>query len=159
MGQQPSTCRRTADGALAILWVFLAQFLMMGLDVALSSSPFPFPSAILAMFLVFTILLAVGYAWEGMPGFYDKFLRGPVRARHPLSCQHGSFLFSKSTDTVRLKADLVNRHMSIGFSVPIVLLCRLPTAPPRTIGLIMACFGRRTAGGQTGISGCADSQQ
>lgn len=141
MERQPSPRKRIADGSLAILWVILAQFLMMGLDVTMSSSPFPFPSAILAMFLVFSVLLAVGYIWDGLAGFYDKFLRGPVSP--PPNLVHlllSRGRFSQYTDREHLKADLVNRHMSIGFSVPIVLLCRLPTAAPRTIGLIIACF-------------------
>lgn len=89
MAEQLSHRKRMTNGALAILWVILAQFLMTGLDAAMSSSSFPFPSAILAMFLVFFVFLAVGYVWEGLPGFYDKFLRGPVSLPRPISSAFG----------------------------------------------------------------------
>lgn len=84
MVQQPSPWKRTANGALAILWVFLSQFLMMGLEEATSTSPFPIPAAILAMFLVFSVLSVVGYVWDGLSAFYDNHLRGPVSPAPPL---------------------------------------------------------------------------
>ncbi|KAL1869203.1 hypothetical protein VTK73DRAFT_3204 [Phialemonium thermophilum] len=116
--------KRVADGALAILWVVMAQFLLMGFEKALVQSPVAFPPTIPAMVTVFLVLLGLGSAWEGLPTFYDRQLRGP-----PMKLADGKF-----------QANLVNRHMSIGFAVPIVLLRRLPLASSRTIGLIISAF-------------------
>lgn len=37
----------------------------------------------------------------------------------------------------------MNRHMSIGFTIPIVMLCRGPVADARDIGMIVIGFGKR----------------
>ncbi|KAK0630958.1 hypothetical protein B0T17DRAFT_490430 [Bombardia bombarda] len=41
---------------------------------------------------------------------------------------------------LRCAADLLNRHMSIGFTIPFVMVCRSQVADSRTIGLIIVCF-------------------
>lgn len=40
------------------------------------------------------------------------------------------------------QADLLNRHMSVGFTIPFIMICRSPLPDARTIGLIIACFGK-----------------
>ena len=56
----------------------LAQLLMVGLELALEQSAFPFPSSILAMFLLFMFVLALGSIWGGFEDFYVNHLRQPV---------------------------------------------------------------------------------
>ncbi|KAH8902488.1 hypothetical protein BR93DRAFT_886957 [Coniochaeta sp. PMI_546] len=105
---------RIVLGLKAIALGLVAQLLMFGLEMATELSPFPFPSSILAMFLLFVLLLLLGCCWDGLEDFYAKHLRQPT--------------------------NLVNRHMSIGFSIPIVMLARSPVASGDTIARIIACF-------------------
>lgn len=32
--------------------------------------------------------------------------------------------------------------MSIGFTIPVIMICRGPVSDARTIGMIIVCFGR-----------------
>jgi hypothetical protein len=66
------------NGLLALLMFFLAQFLMLGLEQALSKASLRFPAAIIAMFVIFLVCLQIGYCWTGMVRLYVDHLRGPV---------------------------------------------------------------------------------
>ncbi|KAK0639546.1 hypothetical protein B0T16DRAFT_337618 [Cercophora newfieldiana] len=63
---------------------------------------------------VFGTLLVCGCIVPGVDGYYRKHLQGA--------------------------ANLLNRHMSIGFTIPFVMICRNSLASPGTIGLIIVCF-------------------
>lgn len=65
-------------GLKAITLGLLAQLLMFGLEMAIELSSFPFPSSILAMFLLFVFLLALGCCWDGFEHCYIRHLRQPV---------------------------------------------------------------------------------
>ncbi|KAK4215735.1 hypothetical protein QBC37DRAFT_281010 [Rhypophila decipiens] len=41
---------------------------------------------------------------------------------------------------LKCAADLLNRHMSVGFTIPFIMICRSPVADAGTIGLIIGCF-------------------
>jgi len=69
---------RIALGLKAIALGLLAQLLMFGLEMAIELSSFPFPASILAMFVLFICLLALGCCWKGFEGFYTHHLRQPV---------------------------------------------------------------------------------
>ncbi|KAB5517504.1 hypothetical protein GE09DRAFT_1230855 [Coniochaeta sp. 2T2.1] len=111
-GQQPLA--KVVLGVKAIALGLVAQLLMFGLEMAIELSQFPFPASILAMVLLFLFLLVLGWLWPGFGDFYINHLQQP--------------------------ANLVNRHMSIGFSVPIVMLARSPVASGDTIARLIACF-------------------
>jgi hypothetical protein len=66
------------NGLKAIAMGMLAQLIMFGLEMAMELTDFPFPSSILAMFLAFFLLLALGRLWNGFQDFYDSHLRQPV---------------------------------------------------------------------------------
>ncbi|KAJ9137137.1 hypothetical protein NKR23_g9352 [Pleurostoma richardsiae] len=63
---------------------------------------------------VFSITLLLGQVFRGLDSFYKRWLKAPT--------------------------DLLNRHMSIGFVVPLMMISRGPIASPKDIGLIMCCF-------------------
>nr|CAE85491.1 hypothetical protein [Neurospora crassa] len=66
------------------------------------------------MVAVFVVLSACGCVLPRLEEFYQKHL-------------------SRATN-------LLNRHMSIGFTIPFVMICRGPLADARTVGLVIACF-------------------
>ncbi|KAK3495356.1 uncharacterized protein B0T23DRAFT_404085 [Neurospora hispaniola] len=66
------------------------------------------------MVAVFVVLSACGCVMPRLEEFYQKHL-------------------SRATN-------LLNRHMSIGFTIPFVMICRGPLADARTVGLVIACF-------------------
>lgn len=69
---------RVVDGLKAIAMGLLAQLLMFGLEMAMELTDFPFPSSILAMFVLFLFLLGLGCFWDGFEDFYNGHLRRPV---------------------------------------------------------------------------------
>lgn len=80
---------RMVIGVKAIALGLLAQLLMFGLEMAVELSSFPFPSSILAMFLLFVFLLALGCCWDGLQDFYIKHLRQPVSLSQLRATYHG----------------------------------------------------------------------
>ncbi|KAK0711929.1 hypothetical protein B0H67DRAFT_492063 [Lasiosphaeris hirsuta] len=100
-------------GLVAVIIALLAQLLIAGIQYLLNKNV-DFPPSILAMAVVFSVFLACGRILPGVELFYMRHLRQP--------------------------ADLLNRHMSIGFTIPFVMICRNPLASPHTIGLIILCF-------------------
>ena len=128
-------------GFLAVVISFLAQFIIAAIEYGLDRLGCSFPAAILAMLFVFGVLLALDYFWSGLDGFYTSQLRDAVSQPRKLL----AFCFSKTSRTRNRgpnlpQADLLNRHMSIGFTIPFVMICRNPLADGPTIGLITACF-------------------
>lgn len=69
---------KVVDGIKAIAMGLIAQLLMFGLEMAMELSDFPFPSSILAMFVLFLFLLLLGCCCGGFEDFYDRHLRQPV---------------------------------------------------------------------------------
>ncbi|KAH8898361.1 hypothetical protein GQ53DRAFT_678533 [Thozetella sp. PMI_491] len=102
------------DTFWALLVSFVAQVLIFGVENALKELSCLFPASILAMITVFVALCLVGRMWRGLEGFYNNKLRGAT--------------------------GLLNRHMSIGFTIPFMMICRNPLADGHTIGMIIACF-------------------
>ncbi|KAK3399453.1 hypothetical protein B0T20DRAFT_198917 [Sordaria brevicollis] len=102
------------DGVVASLLVLLAQLIIAGIDLMLDDHSVDFPPSILAMVSVFVIVSAMGCVVARMEGWYQKYL-------------------NKATN-------LLNRHMSIGFTIPFVMICREPLAEAGTVGLVIACF-------------------
>ncbi|KAK0622577.1 hypothetical protein B0T14DRAFT_150292 [Immersiella caudata] len=102
------------DGFVAVVIGLAAQLLIAGIQSILEESDVDFPPSILAMAGVFALLLTCGCFLPGVDGFYRRHLQGP--------------------------ANLLNRHMSIGFTIPFVMICRSELASPETIGLIILCF-------------------
>ncbi|KAK3331772.1 hypothetical protein B0T19DRAFT_86421 [Cercophora scortea] len=106
--------QRYCDGVKAIVLVVVAQCLIAGIECVLGDKSHEYPPAILAMASVFVGFWLCGCFVPGTEEFYRKRLR--------------------------CAADLLNRHMSIGFIIPFVMICRSPLADAHTIGLIVACF-------------------
>ncbi|KAK3953896.1 hypothetical protein QBC32DRAFT_386306 [Pseudoneurospora amorphoporcata] len=102
------------DGVVATLLVLVAQLLIAGIDLMLDDHGVDFPPSILAMGAVFVVTSAVGCLVPGLERIYQRRL-------------------SRATN-------LLNRHMSIGFTIPFVMICRGPLADARTVGLVIACF-------------------
>ncbi|KAK4116021.1 hypothetical protein N656DRAFT_786522 [Canariomyces notabilis] len=73
-----------------------------------------FPPSIVGMVCVFAIFWALDWVVSGMNEFYQQNLK-PA-------------------------ADLLNRHMSIGFTVPFIMICRSPFSDARTVGMVIVCF-------------------
>ncbi|KAM7206147.1 hypothetical protein V8F20_002929 [Naviculisporaceae sp. PSN 640] len=119
---QPSLPRRVFsdlspriwNGLIAILMAMVAQFLVAGIECLLGDSSTEFPASILAMAFLFCLIWTVGLLVSGVDGFYERHLK--------------------------CAADLLNRHMSVGFTIPFIMICRNPVADSLTIGLIIACF-------------------
>ncbi|GAB1319961.1 hypothetical protein MFIFM68171_10171 [Madurella fahalii] len=100
------------DGIPAVLIAFLAQLLIAGIQCMLHEVNFP-PS-ILAMAGVFVALSVLGWMITGVEDFYQK--------------------------RIKPAADLLNRHMSIGFTIPFIMICRSPFADARAVGVVVLCF-------------------
>ncbi|KAB5523126.1 hypothetical protein GE09DRAFT_977105 [Coniochaeta sp. 2T2.1] len=93
------------------------------------------------MVLLFLFLLVLGWLWHGFGDFYIDHLQQPVSLSQLLPSWLGGGILSRIVLTENdWKANLVNRHMSIGFSVPIVMLARSPVASGDTIARLIACF-------------------
>ncbi|KAK3368727.1 hypothetical protein B0H63DRAFT_529093 [Podospora didyma] len=102
------------DGFMFLVIVVVAQILIAGIQSVLDDNGVDFPPSILAMAGVFLVFSVAGSILPGVEDFYQKWLRS--------------------------SANLLNRHMSIGFTIPFVMICRSPFADGQTIGLIIACF-------------------
>ncbi|KAJ4392389.1 hypothetical protein N0V85_007095 [Neurospora sp. IMI 360204] len=102
------------DGVAATLLVIVAQLIIAGIDFMLDNRSVDFPPSILAMAAVFVVFSACGCVIPTLEGIYQRRL-------------------SRATN-------LLNRHMSIGFTIPFVMICRGPLADARTVGLVIACF-------------------
>ncbi|KAK4444345.1 hypothetical protein QBC34DRAFT_385335 [Podospora aff. communis PSN243] len=105
---------KVRDGFVAVVIGLVVQLLIAGIQSLLEDSNVDFPPSVVAMAGVFAVLLMCGCFVPGVDGFYRRHLQGP--------------------------ANLLNRHMSIGFTIPFVMICRSSLANPGTIGLIIVCF-------------------
>ncbi|KXX76084.1 hypothetical protein MMYC01_206756, partial [Madurella mycetomatis] len=63
---------------------------------------------------VFVTLSMVGWVIPGVEDFYRK--------------------------RIKRAADLLNRHMSIGFTIPFMMICRSPFTDARSVGAVALCF-------------------
>ncbi|KAK4143127.1 uncharacterized protein C8A04DRAFT_12595 [Dichotomopilus funicola] len=66
------------------------------------------------MAVVFLVFSFGGVVIPGLEEFYTKRLKRPT--------------------------ELLNRHMSIGFTIPVVMLCHGPLSDARSVGMIVICF-------------------
>lgn len=124
---------RLWNGFVAVVIALVAQLLLAGIHSLLDSSEVDFPPTILAMTGVFVLLSVCGCIMPGVDSFYRKHLQGAVS----LLCLA---VFRDISDL--WQANLLNRHMSIGFTIPFVMICRSSLASPQTIKLIVLCFSR-----------------
>ncbi|KAK4160672.1 hypothetical protein QBC43DRAFT_337955 [Cladorrhinum sp. PSN259] len=108
------TLSRISDGLIAIAIVFVAQLLLAGIQYVLDDRGIDFPPSIVAMTGIFLVFSVCGYFFPGVEDFYRNRLK---RA-----------------------ADLLNRHMSIGFTIPFIMILKGPISDAKTIGAIIGCF-------------------
>ncbi|KAK5659638.1 hypothetical protein OQA88_845 [Cercophora sp. LCS_1] len=101
------TVTKLRDGFVAVLIGLFAQLLLAGIQSLLNRNDVDFPPSVLAMVLVFVTFLLCGCFLPGVDGFYKKQLL-PA-------------------------ANLMNRHMSIGFTIPFVMVCRIVTGIINTV--------------------------
>ncbi|KAL2134658.1 hypothetical protein VTI74DRAFT_11236 [Chaetomium olivicolor] len=99
---------------LAVFIAFAAQLLIAGIQHGLNREGVDFPAPILAMATVFLVFSMAGVVLPGVEDFYRKRLKRAT--------------------------ELLNRHMSIGFTIPVVMLCHGPLADDRSVGMIIICF-------------------
>ncbi|CAK7207292.1 hypothetical protein SEUCBS139899_010102 [Sporothrix eucalyptigena] len=101
------------DGLVAVVLFFVWQLLICGLQ-QITASIDDFPAPILAMILVAAVMILVSKFVANLDGLYQRYLRSPT--------------------------DLLNRHMSIGFTVPFTMIMNGPMSSSRNIGLIIAGY-------------------
>ncbi|KAJ2902969.1 uncharacterized protein MKZ38_010621 [Zalerion maritima] len=101
-------------GLLAIILVVASQFLIWGLDKLVKLASNEFPASIVGMVLVFVLMSWCNRVDSRVEGWYMRVL-------------------GKS-------ASLVNRHMSIGFTVPFVQALNLKFRDASHIGVAVGCF-------------------
>lgn len=139
---------RLVNGSVALVLAFLAQFLIAGIEYLLGDSSVDFPPSILAMALVFMLFSVCGCILPGTEALYRKRLRCAVSscvrlAKALLTTPLPALLllvFGRTEADKLQQADLLNRHMSIGFTIPFVMICRTPVTNARALGLVVACF-------------------
>ncbi|KAH6624095.1 hypothetical protein B0J18DRAFT_427243 [Chaetomium sp. MPI-SDFR-AT-0129] len=112
--QQANLRGRIQDGFIAVVIALLAQLLIAGIQFGLNQESSDFPAPILAMAVVFLVFSFGGVVIPGLEEFYAKRLKRPT--------------------------ELLNRHMSIGFTIPVVMLCHGPLSDARSVGMIVICF-------------------
>ncbi|KAK0737233.1 hypothetical protein B0T21DRAFT_286125 [Apiosordaria backusii] len=106
---------RAYDGGIAVGIAFVAQFLMAGIQLVLSvSNKVEFPPSVVAMAAIFGLFCVFGCIFPGTEDFYRNRLKRP--------------------------ADLLNRHMSIGFTIPFLMICNGSLKDVWVIGPIIGCF-------------------
>ncbi|KAK4196046.1 hypothetical protein QBC40DRAFT_13939 [Triangularia verruculosa] len=106
---------RICDGGIAAGIALMAQFLMAGIQLVLNmNSNVEFPPSVVAMAAIFGLFCACGCIFPGTEEFYQSRLKRP--------------------------ADLLNRHMSIGFTIPFLMICNGSLKDGWVIGPIIGCF-------------------
>ncbi|KAL1893030.1 hypothetical protein Sste5346_006711 [Sporothrix stenoceras] len=98
---------------MAVILFFIWQLLICGLQ-QMTASIDDFPAPILAMMLVAAVMILASKFVPNLDGLYQQYLRRPT--------------------------DLLNRHMSIGFTVPFTMIMDGPMSSSRSIGLIIAGY-------------------
>ncbi|KAK3933923.1 hypothetical protein QBC46DRAFT_429830 [Diplogelasinospora grovesii] len=101
-------------GFLALVTAFVGQLLIAPIQYGLETLGVDFPASILALTVVFVVISLLGHLFSGVEQFYQEHLKSA--------------------------ADLLNRHMSIGFTIPLVMNLRNALPSGQIIGLITACF-------------------
>ncbi|KAK0666545.1 hypothetical protein QBC41DRAFT_397958 [Cercophora samala] len=107
---------RVCDGGVAVGIAVVAQLLMAGIQWVLSmnSDNVEFPPSVVAMAAIFGMFCACGCIFPGTESFYRNHLKRP--------------------------ADLLNRHMSIGFTIPFLMICNGSLTDVWVVGPIIGCF-------------------
>ncbi|VBB86257.1 Putative protein of unknown function [Podospora comata] len=107
---------RVLDGGIAVGIAVVAQLLMAGIQGVLNvnSNKVEFPPSVVAMAAIFGLFCACGCIFPGAEDFYRNHLKRP--------------------------ADLLNRHMSIGFTIPFLMICKGSLTDVWVIGPIIGCF-------------------
>jgi hypothetical protein len=123
------------DGVIALFMAFIAQLLIAGIQFGLDQEKSDFPAPILAMATVFLLFSISGCVMPGVDDFYRRRLKRPVSVMPELLLM---------TYVLIKQAELLNRHMSIGFTIPVVMLCHGPLSDTRSIGMIIICFSKWT---------------
>ncbi|KAG6364649.1 hypothetical protein INS49_006252 [Diaporthe citri] len=103
---------------VAVAFFFVAQLLICVWDQSFWATGVEFPGQIVAMISVWLTVWAgqvlFSEAGEGVDGFYHRFLRAPT--------------------------EILNKHMSIGFTVPFLNLISHSLANANQVGLLIAAF-------------------
>ncbi|KAK4187524.1 hypothetical protein QBC35DRAFT_384686 [Podospora australis] len=110
-----ATLTRLTDGCTAIAIALVAQLLIAVVDHILGRTKVDFPPSILAMAAVFGVVSLSG-------------------------CILGTRVETFYRNRLKRAADLLNRHMSIGFTIPFIMICKGPMSDVTTIGAIIGCF-------------------
>ncbi|EPE05895.1 hypothetical protein F503_08426 [Ophiostoma piceae UAMH 11346] len=105
--------RKYYNGVVAVVLFLVWQLLICGLQQVTASID-DFPAAILAMILVAASMILASKFVTNLDHLYLEYLRGPT--------------------------DLINRHMSIGFTVPFTMIMNGPMSSPRNVGIIIGGF-------------------
>ncbi|KAK4178148.1 hypothetical protein QBC36DRAFT_235056 [Triangularia setosa] len=106
---------RVCDGGIAVGIAIVAQLLMAGIQRVLNvNDKVEFPPSVVAMAAIFGLFCACGCIFPGTEDFYRNRLKRP--------------------------ADLLNRHMSIGFTIPFLMICNGSLKDVWVIGPIIGCF-------------------
>jgi hypothetical protein len=138
----PQPGRRTLtelkDGLFAILVGILAHLLTVGIQHVLDKGEVNFPPSIVGMVCVFAIFWALDWVVSGMDEFYQQNLKPAVSLRV-------LELLLNCFQILTGQADLLNRHMSIGFTIPFIMICRNPFSDARTVGMVIVCFSKQHA--------------
>lgn len=103
------------DGVVAVVLFIVWQLLICGLQ-QMTASIDDFPAPILAMMLIAAVMILASKFVADLDSLYRRYLRGPT--------------------------DLLNRHMSIGFTVPFTMVMDGPMSSPHSIGLIIAGYSK-----------------
>ncbi|KJR88095.1 uncharacterized protein SPSK_07108 [Sporothrix schenckii 1099-18] len=101
------------DGLVSVVLFFVWQLLICGLQ-QLTTNIDNFPAPILAMMIVAAVMILASKCVPNLDGLYRRYLRRPT--------------------------DLLNRHMSIGFTVPFTMIMDGPMSSPCSIGLIISGY-------------------
>lgn len=143
--ENPSpTARHYGHVSVAIMFFFAAQLLTCAWDQPFWSYNIDFPGQIVAMVFVWLFLWAVQLAFfrpgEGLERFYHRSLRAPVSYRST----HRGVNYGCGIDTderTLIQTEVLNKHMSIGFTVPFLNLISQSFAGGNQVGLLTTAFG------------------
>lgn len=144
---QPSeTARHYYHVLLATIMFFLSQVITCAWDQPFWVHGLDFPGQIVSMVFVWLAMWAAQAALskpgQGLDRLYSQYLRAPVsfvtiqKPHESLTSGHlaNAWLFPTQTE-------ILNKHMSIGFTVPFLNLISKPFAGMEQVGILTAAFG------------------
>lgn len=133
------TARHYYNVLLAIVVFFIAQFLTCAWDQPFWIAGLDFPGQIAAMVFVWIVMWASQVLFyrpgEGLEWFYHRYLRAPVSRSFPSSTDS-----QDTNDYALIQTEVLNKHMSIGFTVPFLNLIRDSFAGADQVGILTAAF-------------------